>query len=109
MVPVAPIAQVTLIAPIEPIQNAQFDKLKVAMDAQVAQIAGLIAHKDKQSVKTTKQLCPLADEVTFTKFDEDGSPRDHITIFKIERGAIATNEKLKLQQFPAFFSGNALR
>lgn len=34
---------------------------------------------------------------------------DHITIFKIECSTISMNKKLKLQQFSASLSGNAVR
>ena len=114
-VPVAPVA------PVVPIQDSRFDELKAAMDAQAALIAALIAQKDKEPSKVVKRLRPLADEVyteilpekykrpTFTKFDGDGNPGDHVTIFEIECGTIVANEKLKLQQFPASLSGNALR
>ena len=109
------------VAPVVPVQDTRYDELKAAMDAQVTLIATLIASKGKESVEEVKRLCPLADEVyseslpekykrpTFTKFDGEGNPVDHITVFEIECRSISANGKLKLQQFPALLSENALR
>ena len=79
------------------------------MDTQATLIATLIASKEKESVEEVKRLRPLADKVyseslpekykrlTFRKFDGEGNPVDHITVFEIKHRSISANGKLKLQ------------
>ena len=86
---------------VAPMSDHCYEELKVEMDAQATLIAVLIGKKDKESTKATKRLRPLANEVysevlpekykqpSFTEFDGNGNPWDHITIFEIECGMIA--------------------
>lgn len=91
----APVAPFAPVAHVVPIKYAWFDKLKATMDMQATLIAALITHNDKEPTEATKCLCPLADEVdtedlpekykcpTFTKFNGNDNPSDHIIIFEI--------------------------
>lgn len=76
--------------------------------------------KDLETIEVIKCLRLLAESVyddvlptkykrlVFTKFDGDGNPWDHITEFELECVAIASNDRLKLQQFASSLTGNAL-
>ena len=72
-------------------------------------------------VEEMKKERPLADEIydeelpdkykrpTFSKYNGESNPWDHVTLFEIECGSIRNNENLKAQQFPSTFTGQAMR
>ena len=69
--------------------------------------------KDDSATEVIKKLRPLADEIynevmperykrpTFSKYNEETNPWDHVTLFEIECGSIGNNDNLKAQQSPS--------
>ena len=103
-----------------PVQNVDH-KMQMMKDALAALQIQVARKHDDSATEVTRKLRPLAEEIynevmlerykrpTFSKYNGESNPWDHVTLFEIECGSIRQNDNLKFERFPSTFIGQAMR
>ena len=91
--------------------------MQMMEDAMAALQIQVARKRDDSATEAMNKLRPLSEAIyneelpdkykhpTFTKYNGESNPWDHVTLFEIECGSIRRNGKLKAQQFPSTFTG----